>query len=142
MMFVSATEKTLGARRFVMASDAVSQQHAFGAGRCKGGADRWRDDFWEALIGAVDRRLRLYYGIREFSTDERCILRVAMIRAPAPTVLSDGTLIQSGVTIGALHLWNEHLPRYGNGGPDLGWACMARRRFLHSMRLLARSCRT
>jgi hypothetical protein len=120
-----------------MASDAVSQQHAFDADRFKGGADKWRDEFWEGLIGAVDTRLRIYHGIKEFTQDERCILRIARIRAPAPTVLSDGTVIEPGATIGALHLWNEHLPRYGNGGPDVGWACTARRRFLHSMRLLA-----
>ena len=34
-------------------------------------------------------------------------------------------------------MWNEHLPRYAKGGPDLGWAGRARRRFMHSMRLLA-----
>ena len=54
-----------------------------------------------------------------------------------PAVLSDGTAINPGAPIGTLHLWNEHLPRYARSGPELGWACAVRRRFLHSMRLLA-----
>ncbi|HEX3537033.1 MAG TPA: hypothetical protein VHU15_09715 [Stellaceae bacterium] len=120
-----------------MASEAVSQQHAFEAGRLDAGSDNWGDRFWEALIGAVDSRLRAYYGIKEFTEDPRCVLRAATIPAPAAAALSDGTVIEAGALIGELHLWNEHLPRYAKVGPDLGWACTARRRFIHSMRLLA-----
>lgn len=120
-----------------MAIEAVSQERAFETAHLGGGSENWRDRFWEALIGAVDSRLRAYYGIMEFTDDRRCLLRVAVIRARRTALLSDGTAIQPGAPIGALHLWNEHLPRYAKGAPDLAWACTARRRFTHSMKLLA-----
>lgn len=120
-----------------MASDALSEHHGFDVGRVEGGSENWRDAFWTALIGAVDSRLRTYYGIREFAQDQRCLLRIAVDPAPMSIVLSDGTAIEAGAPIGALHLWNEHVPRFPAQGPDLGWACAARRQFVHTLRLLA-----
>jgi hypothetical protein len=119
-----------------MASDAVSPEHAFDASHRTGSCD-WRDEFWAVLIGSVDARLRAYYRIREFTCDERCILRLAIDRAPAPVILADGTTIAAGERIGALHLWNEHLPRYSGQGPDLGWAGNIRRQVAYSLCLLA-----
>src|SRR5260370_40664511 len=54
-----------------------------------------------------------------------------------PVAMSDGTRIREGELIGELHLWNEHIPRYSEHGPDLGWAADMRRRILLSLRLLA-----
>src|SRR6266513_1141181 len=39
--------------------------------------------------------------------------------------------------VGALHLWNEHVPRYSGNGPTLAWAKEMRRRMLRSLGLLA-----
>jgi len=120
-----------------MASDTVSSHHsAFGAGRHAADAPRV-DDFWLALVGSVDALLRSLNGIHEFTDDPECVLRIALTRAPSPVTLSDCTQIGAGEPVGALHLWNEHLPRYSGRGPDVAWACEIRRRVLHSMRLLA-----
>ncbi len=51
--------------------------------------------------------------------------------------MSDGTPIREGELVGELHLWNEHIPRYSEHGPDLGWAADMRRRVVHSLQLLA-----
>ena len=121
-----------------MASDTVSPQgQAYDSGRLDSGSGRWVDEFWTALIGAVDGRLRVYYGIREFSDDERCILRIAIDPSPMQVLLTDGTTIEEGTPVGALHLWNEHVPRFPPNGPDFAWANSVRRQFVHTLRLLA-----
>jgi hypothetical protein len=120
-----------------MASDAVTEHRGFDAGRIEGGIDSWRDEFWAALMGAIDTRLRNYYGIREFTQDNRCLLRLAIDPSPMSIMLSDGTAIEAGAPIGALHLWNEHVPRFPREGLNLGWANAARRQFVHTLRILA-----
>lgn len=113
------------------------------AGEAKPAFDRadrptgWNDEFWAAVVGSVDALLRAYYGIREFTGDPDCVVRIALDPAREPITLSDGTQIASGEMVGALHLWNEHLQRYSPRGPDLGWAEDMRRRIRHSLRLLA-----
>jgi hypothetical protein len=117
-----------------MASDAISSsQTAYDSGQ-NAAHDH---DFWVALVGSVDAILRACHGIHEFTDDPDCVLRIAVRRARRAVTLSDGTRVLPGEPVGALHLWNEHLPRYSEGGPDLGWACEIRRRVLHSMQLLA-----
>jgi hypothetical protein len=90
-----------------------------------------------ALVGFVDRLLRFCHGIHEFTDDPDCVLRIAYRHARGPLMLCDGTQIDAAQPIGALHLWNEHLPRYSERGPDIDWACEMRRRVLRSMQLLA-----
>lgn len=117
-----------------MASHAVSSSEpAYDAGQQ---GPRF-DDFWVALVGSVDALVRSYHGIYEFTDDPGCVLRIAARHARNRVSLSDGTLIEPGEPVGALHLWNEHLPRYSETGPDIAWACEMRRRVLRSMRLLA-----
>jgi hypothetical protein len=117
-----------------MASHAVSSsQPAYDAAQRGLPAD----DFWMALVGSVDALLRSYHGIHEFTDDPDCVLRIAVRHACNRVSLSDGTCVERGERVGALHLWNEHLPRYSEAGPDVGWACDMRRRVLRSMRLLA-----
>ncbi|HEX6443217.1 MAG TPA: hypothetical protein VF007_13585 [Stellaceae bacterium] len=119
-----------------MASDALSSHDpAYGADQHAPHAPHI-DDFWLALVGSVDALLRSLHGIHEFTEDPECVLRLAFTRARDPVTLADGTHIGAGEPIGALHLWNEHLPRYSERGPDVAWACETRRRVLHSMRLL------
>ena len=60
----------------------------------------------------------------------------------APVILSDGTSIQIGELVGTLHFWNEHLPRYSEHGPDLGWACAVRDRIRYSLRAFSRLARS
>lgn len=121
-----------------MASDTVSPDgHTYDAGRLGGGSGRWSDEFWTAVVGAVDSRLRIYYGIREFADADGCILRLAIDRSSMRVYLSDGTTIAEDAPVGALHLWNEHIPRFPAHGPDLAWANGVRRQFVQSLQLLA-----
>jgi len=94
----------------------------------------WPDEFWAGSIALIDAVLRSYYGIYEFTDDPGCVLRAGFGRARAPVSLSDGTHIESGETIGTLHFWNEHLPRYSSKGPNLAWACAMRDRVMYSLR--------
>jgi hypothetical protein len=84
----------------------------------------------------MDAAMRSIHGIYDFTDDPDCVLRIASGHASHGLTLSDGTAIAEGEPVGALHLWNEHLPRYSDRGPDVAWACEMRRRMLHSMRLL------
>src|SRR6266513_6562363 len=97
----------------------------------------WKDEAWRAFIGSTDALLRAYYRIEEFTDDPRCILRIGLMQAVMPVLLADGTEIREGQRIGALHLWNEHVPRYSGNGPTLAWAKEMRRRMLRSLGLLA-----
>jgi YkoP-like protein len=117
-----------------MPSDATSTRPAYDPGPLK--AD-WRDEAWRAVIGSADAWLRSYYRIEEFTADPNCVLRIGLMRATMPVWLSDGTEIREGEMIGALHLWNEHVPRYTETGPNLIWAKEMRRRVLHSLSVLA-----
>lgn len=90
-------------------------------------------------IRGVDRVLRRYYGVREFSDDPGCLLRLSRTHAERALVLSDGTAIAAGEEIIILHIWNEQVPRFRlRSGPDLGWAVDIRRRLLQSFQELAR----
>jgi hypothetical protein len=94
----------------------------------------WPDELWAGSVGWADAILRSYYGIYEFTDDPDCVLRVGLSQARAPVSLSDGTDIEVGELVGTLHFWNEHMPRYSERGPDLGWACAVRDRVIHSLR--------
>lgn len=94
-------------------------------------------DFWTALIRSIDALLRSCCGIREFSDDPACVLRIAFNIAREPATLMDGTVVNVGDPIGCLHFWNEHLPPYSEAGPELRWAAEMRRRMTRSLAALA-----
>lgn len=94
----------------------------------------WPDEFWAGSVAWIDAILRSYYGIYEFTDDPACVLRVGLSEARAPVSLCDGTRIRIGEPVGTLHFWNEHMPRYSERGPDLGWACAVRDRVMYSLR--------
>lgn len=100
-----------------------------------------RFDLVAPLMRRVDAALRHYYGIREFTDDPLCILRLSRERAWRGLPLSDGTLIDTGAEVGELHFWSEHMPKFARGGPDLGWAVETYRRLRHSFVLLAGALR-
>lgn len=85
----------------------------------------------------IDRVLRRIYGIYEFSSSSDCILRLAVTKARKARNLEDGTAVAPGDLIGELHLWNEHIPKMGEGGPDLGWGAQFYRLLTRSLRYLA-----
>ncbi len=102
-----------------------------------GTTEGWRDGVWAGSVAWFDTILRSYHGISEFAEDPACMLRLGLSRARAGVGLADGTQILPGDLIGTLHLWNERLPRYSSGGPDLGWACEMRDRVVSSLGALA-----
>lgn len=97
----------------------------------------WRDRLWVLVVRVADKVLRRWYGVREFTDDPFCLLRLAVAPAPHQVVLSDGTRIAAGETVVMLHIWNEQVPRFHRDGPDLCWAIDVRRRLLRSFRALA-----
>lgn len=109
--------------------------------RSRGGQARPRRGFdpVTAVVRPVDAALRRYYGIREFTDEVVCILRLSHERAWRGLLLSDGTPIAAGEPVGELHFWSEHMPAFGPDGPDLGWAVETYRRLRRSFVLLARA---
>jgi hypothetical protein len=89
------------------------------------------------VIRGIDFVLRCCLGVRQFCTDRRCIIRIALGTARHDVRLLDGTRIKRGDAIGELHLWNEQLPAIPWSGPGFAWALMMRRQFEHSLIQLA-----
>lgn len=94
--------------------------------------------FLRFLIIPIDFLLRKLTGIREFSRDPGCILRVSIGKSDKDLVLRDGTRIQVGDPVGELHLWNERLPRMRSSGPDMAWGVSFHKQIVTSLCLLAR----
>jgi len=76
----------------------------------------------EAMVGALDDRLRLWHGVIEYTNSPECLFRIQFIASGEIYVLSDGTCIQPGDRVANLHVWNEQFPRFGGNGPTLAWA--------------------
>ncbi len=89
------------------------------------------------VILGLDRLLRRIYGIREFSSDPECILRIAVEASPETVRLADGTLVVRGAPVIGLHFWNEHIPPIGPAGADLAWGLKFYRRLRKSLHALA-----
>jgi hypothetical protein len=75
-----------------------------------------------ALVSAIDKRLRVRDGIFEYSDCPRCIFRAQFSENVSDIALSDGTCLAAGSPLINLHLWNEHIPPFPPQGPTLGWA--------------------
>ena len=96
------------------------------------------DRAWIFTVGSIDGVLRRYYHVYEYSQATDCVFRIALNRARHSALLADGTVVQAGEVIGALHLWNEHLLRFPSSGPDLHWAKAMHLRVRHSLQALCR----
>lgn len=92
----------------------------------------------EQAIWALDQWLRERQGIYEYTDQPECLFRIQRERAPYSFAFSDGTQVRSGDPIIGLHLWNEHIPVMGRGGPTLLWARRTLRALEISLRELAR----
>jgi len=92
----------------------------------------------EAFVHRLDPLLRRAHGVRAFTADPDCLLRVALGRSDRTLQLSDGTWIRRGDPIVELHLWNERIPPMAPEGPDLAWGFRFYRRLLASLRMVAR----
>jgi hypothetical protein len=83
--------------------------------------DRVRE-FAAAAVRRLDRALRRYLRIYEFTNREDCLIRLSLGVSDSEVQLSDGTRVRPGECIGELHFWNEHVPPMGKEGPSLAWA--------------------
>jgi hypothetical protein len=102
-----------------------------------GGTATWPDELWAGSVSWCDAILRACYGVHEFTDDPSCLFRIGLGRTRAALALADGTRIDAGETVGTLHFWNEHLPRYSEDGPSFGWARAMREQVTNSLTALA-----
>jgi hypothetical protein len=92
----------------------------------------------DKLIFGLDRRLRRWQSVVEFTHDPACILRIRVGRLDRDFVLADGTAGRVGERFIDLHLWNEQVPAMPKEGASIAWARQMSLCFQHSLRQLAR----
>jgi hypothetical protein len=97
-----------------------------------------RDHPWlEAVVAALDDRLRLRHGVFEYSRNPDCLFRIQIINSDDDLILSDGVTVRAGDRLINLHVWNEQFPRFPRYRPTLAWARQVDRAFDISLRELA-----
>jgi hypothetical protein len=96
------------------------------------------DLVWVVGVGAVDSILRRWYGVRTFTDDPACLLRIARVQVDRRIVLSDGSVVNPGESVAVLHFWNERMPPFSPAGPDFAWAISFRDRMVASLRRVSR----
>jgi hypothetical protein len=96
-----------------------------------------RSEPWQWVLG-LDRLLRRWHGVYEFTAHHGCLFRAERSRAEQTLLLRDGTRVHRGQPLLKLHLWNEHMPLMGAHGATLAWARRASRAVEVSLRELAR----
>lgn len=90
-----------------------------------------------SVIQRLDRTLRRWQGVFEFTRHSQCILRLAMGRTSGVIRLVDGATLVAGARFVDLHLWNEHLSPPPPGGPNFGWVKALRQQVVVSLGELA-----
>jgi len=91
----------------------------------------------EAMVAALDDRLRLRHGVIEYTNSSECLFRIQLVISNESYVLSDGTCIRFGDRVASLHVWNEQFPCFVGKGPTLAWARRVNHAFDLSLRELA-----
>jgi hypothetical protein len=91
----------------------------------------------EAMVAALDDRLRLRHGVIEYTHSSECLFRIQFVASSENYVLSDGTCIRPGDRVAHLHVWNEQFPCFAGKGPTLAWARRVNQAFEFSLRELA-----
>jgi len=86
-------------------------------------------------IRSLDAYLCRRSGIKVFSDDPNCLLRISLAQARQPMVLSD-TRIEPGERLLVIHFWNDRL-QVPATGIDLRWVRRTFQRFALSFRLLS-----
>ncbi len=93
--------------------------------------------FARLCIRAIDGILRRAYGVRPFTHEAGCILRVSYGPSPRDASLRDGTVVRTGDPIVHLHLWNERLLKLFRRNTSLGWGRYLLQQSTRSLELLA-----
>lgn len=92
----------------------------------------------EQWVFSLDRWLRRWHGIYEYTAHRDCLFRVERCLAEECVLLSDGVRVRRGDPLLKIHLWNEHMPAMRQAGPTIAWARRASRAIEASLRELAR----
>lgn len=92
----------------------------------------------EQWVFSLDRWLRRWHGIYEFTAHRDCLFRAERCLAEESLLLGDGVRVRRGDPLLKIHLWNEHMPSMGHEGPTIAWARRASRAVETSLRELAR----
>jgi hypothetical protein len=92
----------------------------------------------EQWVFSLDRWLRRWHGIYEYTAHRDCLFRVERCLADESLLLADGTRVRRGDPVLKIHLWNEHMPVMRQDGPTIAWARRASRAIQTSLRELAR----
>ena len=92
----------------------------------------------EHWVFSLDRWLRRWHGVYEFTAHRDCLFRAERSFAEESLRLSDGVRVRRGDPLLKVHLWNEQMPLMGPGGPTIAWARRACRAIETSLRELAR----
>jgi YkoP domain len=100
-------------------------------------AERFNHPWLEALVTALDDRLRLRIGVFEYSRNPACLFRIQIVTSADDVALSDGVTVHAGDRVVNLHVWNEQFPRFLRHRPTLAWARRVDRAFDISLRELS-----
>ena len=92
----------------------------------------------EQWVFSLDRWLRRWHGVYEFTAHRDCLFRAERCLAEENLLLSDGARVRCGEPLLRIHLWNEHMPVMRQDGPTIAWARRASRAVDTSLRELAR----
>jgi hypothetical protein len=92
----------------------------------------------EQWVFGLDRWLRRWHGVYEYTAHRECLFRAERSLAEETLLLSDGARMRCGDPILKVHLWNEHMPAMGQDGPTIAWARRVNRALETSLRELAR----
>jgi hypothetical protein len=92
----------------------------------------------EQWVFSLDRWLRRWHGVYEFTAHRECIFRAERGVAEESALLADGARVHRGDPILKVHLWNEHMPAMGQKGPTIAWGRRVSRALDTSLRELAR----
>jgi hypothetical protein len=92
----------------------------------------------EQWVFSLDRWLRRWHGIYEFTTHRDCLFRAERCLAEESLLLADGVRVRCGDPLLRIHLWNEQMPAMRHDGPTIAWARRASRAVETSLRELAR----
>jgi hypothetical protein len=116
----------------------VSAQEEFAVSTDISSGDFASNALLETAVFALDHWLCRRRGVFEYSLEPACIFRLEQRHADDTLVLADGTCLQAGAPVLVLHLWNEHVPLMGRGGPTVAWAHKTSRAIRASLQELAR----
>jgi hypothetical protein len=101
------------------------------------GGDVRQFPWLEAVVAALDDRLRLRHRVIEYTNSPDCMFRIQLVTSEDDYVLSDGTCVRAGDRLVKLHVWNEQFPCFTEKGPTLAWARRVNHAFDRSLRELA-----